>query len=387
MKSYLILVAAGSGSRMGLGFNKVLATLGGKTIIEHTLLSARNSRAFSGVVVAARQDEVGDILTIARKVFPSAKVVAGGATRQESVAHALDAVPRDADIIAVHDGARCYTASELFSDCIKSAKKYGSGVAAHISTDTVKEVRGDVFVRTLDRSNIALAETPQTFRADLLRRAYSEAEKDGFVGTDDASLVERLGVEVRMVRSLRRNDKITHKKDLAMGEFIFGGGVRTGQGMDVHAFAEGRELILGGVNIPSEKGLLGHSDADVLTHAIMDALLGAAGLGDIGEHFPDSDEQYKGVSSLRLLAHVGELLSKNGLGIGNIDATLIMQAPKVSPYKDAMAENIARTLGTEVSRINIKATTTEKLGFAGRKEGAAAFAVCTLFAVSERGGR
>jgi len=387
MKSYLILVAAGSGSRMGLGFNKVLATLGGKTIIEHTLLSARNSRAFSGVVVAARQDEVGDILTIARKVFPSAKVVAGGATRQESVAHALDAVPRDADIIAVHDGARCYTASELFSDCIKSAKKYGSGVAAHISTDTVKEVRGDVFVRTLDRSNIALAETPQTFRADLLRRAYAEAERDGFTGTDDASLVERLGVEVRMVRSLRRNDKITHKKDLAMGEFIFGGGVRTGQGMDVHAFAEGRELILGGVNIPSEKGLLGHSDADVLTHAIMDALLGAAGLGDIGEHFPDSDEQYKGVSSLRLLAHVGELLSKNGLGIGNIDATLIMQAPKVSPYKDAMAENIARTLGTEVSRINIKATTTEKLGFAGRKEGAAAFAVCTLFAVSERGGR
>ena len=196
--------------------------------------------------------------------------------------------------------------------------------------------------------------------------------KEGFKGTDDASLVERAGYEVEIVKGDYRNIKITTKEDLPMEN-------RIGTGFDVHRLTEGRDLILGGVSIPFERGLDGHSDADVLVHAVMDALLGAAAMGDIGKLFPDTDEAYRGISSIELLKRVGSLLTESFFLIGNIDVTVMAQRPKISPYTEQMRENISEALGTEKSRISIKGTTTEKLGFVGREEGIAAEAVCLIY--------
>ena len=195
---------------------------------------------------------------------------------------------------------------------------------------------------------------------------------EGYYGTDDASLVERAGYEVEIVDGDYQNIKITTKEDLPMEN-------RVGTGFDVHRFEQGRELVLGGVKLPHDRGLAGHSDADVLVHALMDALLGAAALGDIGRHFPDTDEKYRGISSMVLLAEVKALLAENFYSIGNVDVTVIAQKPKISPFIDEMRENIAEVLDIEKSRVNVKGTTTEKLGFAGREEGIAAEAVCSIY--------
>ena len=204
-----------------------------------------------------------------------------------------------------------------------------------------------------------------------MKKAYQKAFAEGFYGTDDAVLAERAGYPVTLVEGEYGNIKITTREDMPMEN-------RTGTGFDVHAFAPGRKLILGGVEIPYERGLDGHSDADVLVHALMDALLGAAAMGDIGRHFPDTDQQYKGISSMVLLRQVGEKLAEAGYSIVNADVTVMAQAPKISPYIDEMRSNIAGTLNVDKSRINIKGTTTERLGFVGRKEGIAAEAVCSI---------
>ena len=214
-------------------------------------------------------------------------------------------------------------------------------------------------------------QTPQGFRFGLLKEAFEKAMAEGFYGTDDASLVERLGHAVAIVPGEYTNIKITTPEDLTME-------MRIGTGYDVHKLVEERDLILGGVNIPYEKGLLGHSDADVLTHALMDALLGAAALGDIGKLFPDNDDSFKGISSIELLKRVKSALDDKGYSLGNADVTVICQKPKLAGYIDEMRKNIAQALDTDVDRISIKATTTEKLGFTGRGEGIAAEAVCIL---------
>ena len=226
--------------------------------------------------------------------------------------------------------------------------------------------------RSVNREDYYAVQTPQGFKKSILIEAYDKAMRDGFTGTDDASLVERAGYEVEIVKGDYRNIKITTKEDLPMEN-------RIGTGFDVHAFSEGRDLILGGVRIPFEKGLAGHSDADVLTHALMDALLGAAALGDIGRLFPDTDEDYRGISSMVLLKRVAGLIADNFFSIGNIDITLIAQRPKISPYTEEMRSSIAAVLGIDKSRISIKGTTTEKLGFVGREEGIAAEAVCLIY--------
>ena len=195
---------------------------------------------------------------------------------------------------------------------------------------------------------------------------------EGYYGTDDASLVERAGYEVEIVDGDYQNIKITTKEDLPMEN-------RVGTGFDVHRFEQGRELVLGGVKLPHDRGLAGHSDADVLVHALMYALLGAAALGDIGRYFPDTDEKYRGISSMVLLAEVKALLAENFYSIGNVDVTVIAQKPKISPFIDEMRENIAEVLDIEKSRVNVKGTTTEKLGFTGREEGIAAEAVCSIY--------
>ena len=206
---------------------------------------------------------------------------------------------------------------------------------------------------------------------ELIKRAFEKAYTDNYYGTDDAVLVERLGKEVSIARGSYSNIKITTREDLPLN-------VRVGMGYDVHKLTEERKLILCGVNIPFEKGLLGHSDADVAVHALMDAMLGAAAMGDIGRHFPDTDERYKGISSIILLKKVKELIDQEGYTVGNVDITIMAQKPKLAPYIEEMRKNVAGVLKLEIGDVNVKATTTEKLGFVGREEGIAAEAVCII---------
>ena len=224
----------------------------------------------------------------------------------------------------------------------------------------------------VDRSEYCSVQTPQGFRKADLMEAHDKALREGIQATDDAMLVELAGFPVEVVDGDYQNIKITTREDLPIEN-------RTGIGFDVHALTEGRRLILGGVDIPFERGLDGHSDADVLVHALMDALLGAAALGDIGCHFPDTDDAYKGISSMLLLQKVRDLLSENFFSIANVDMTIMAQRPRIGPHIEAMRENIAEVLGIGKSRINIKATTTERLGFVGREEGIAAEAICSIY--------
>ena len=275
-------------------------------------------------------------------------IVCGGSERQESVYNALQEVNRKrpgVEYVLIHDGARPYVNEETVLGVIKAAAENGAAAACVAMKDSVRKTFGE---------------------------AYDKALKEGYRGTDDASLVERAGYEVKVVDGDYQNIKITTREDLPVES-------RVGTGFDVHRFETGRNLILGGVKIPYENGLAGHSDADVLLHALMDALLGAAALGDIGVHFPDTDDRYKGISSLILLSKVRELLNENFYSIGNVDITVIAQKPKISPYTEEMKSKISSVLKIEKNRINIKGTTTEKLGFTGRGEGIAAEAVCSIY--------
>ena len=273
----------------------------------------------------------------------------------------------------VHDGARPYVTTRVIEDTIVKTIQAGAAVAAVPVTDTIKEIApGDVgSITTLDRSRLYAAQTPQGFEAALIRQAYENAKKEGLSATDDAQLVEMMGHRVALAQGDYANIKITTPSDLPVRQ-------QAGTGFDAHRLVDGRPLILAGIQIPFEKGLLGHSDADVLTHAIMDALLGAAGMGDIGHHFPDTDEKYRGISSVILLEKVVALIKAKGFSINNVDATLMAQRPKIAPYIPSMTQKLSQVMGMPPGRLNIKATTTEKLGIPGREEGMAAEAVCIL---------
>jgi 2-C-methyl-D-erythritol 4-phosphate cytidylyltransferase/2-C-methyl-D-erythritol 2,4-cyclodiphosphate synthase len=375
--SYMIVVAAGSGARMGAKVNKVLMRLGHATVLGHSLKAIFKSRCFENVLIVCRTEERPRIDQIAKGALKKGyTLVDGGKERQDSVHNALNLIPESALIIAVHDAARCFLDEKLIRRCVESAQKYGTGIAGRKSVDTVKIISEGKITKTLNRDSVALIETPQAFDAQLLKKAYEKAYEDGFYGTDDAMLVERMGIEPRFVESSPGNVKLTNLNDLEYGRFIFSKRQveRIGQGFDVHAFQEGRDLILGGVKIPYEKGLLGHSDADVLVHAVMDSLLGAAGFADIGRCFPDTDEKYKDINSLILLKKVGEMLVRANCHINNIDVTLMMEQPKIAGYIGEMKKNIADALFICADNINIKATTLEGLGFVGRSEGVAALA-------------
>lgn len=374
---YAVIPAAGEGRRLGAGKNKLFLKMGETTILERTLLAFDRAGGFDGVVLVCKKEEIAQISALARRSYHGPLYFAqGGDTRQQSVYNGLRALPEQAVIVAVHDAARCFVSSELIRRCVESAFRFGSGVAGRRCVDTVKlaDAEGNLS-GTVDRAKVVLMETPQVFRRDILVKAYEQAKREGRIATDDSSLVEQLGIKPRLVESDCDNYKITTPLDLKRGGCEQ---MRIGYGVDAHRLAEGRALILGGVEIPFEKGLDGHSDADVLVHAVMDALLGAAGLGDIGEQFPDGDEAYLGISSLLLLQKVAGLLEECGWSVGNVDATVVAQAPKLSPYKDQMRRQIAQALGVDAAKISVKATTTEKMGPEGRGEGISAVAACIL---------
>lgn len=380
----VIIAAAGSGMRMGSGIPKQYMEIGGKPVLTRAIEAFENNAFIDHIYVVVHEDYAHYCQKEIIEKFSFEKVkavVTGGKERQDSVYGALGAMEEDVDLVLVHDGARPFVEEHTINLLLETALAHGAGVVAVPVKDTVKVAEDQVVVDTPERKTLYSIQTPQGFWKGLLTAAYENAFEQNYYGTDDAVLVEKLGQKVYLVKGEYHNIKITTREDLVLGEAMLSEkeerdrempDFRTGIGYDVHQLVPDRKLILGGVEIPFEKGLLGHSDADVLTHAIMDALLGAAALGDIGRHFPDKDPAYKGISSIRLLEHVRTLLTDRGYSIGNIDAVVIAERPKVAPYIDQMIGHIAGALKIENHRINIKGTTSEQLGFCGRGEGIAA---------------
>ena len=378
-----VLVAAGASTRMG--FDKLSVDLGGETVLH------RSIRAF------AQCPQVDEIVLVAGKnrAFVEAQaadckkpvqIVTGGATRAESAKNGVLAAR--GTLVAVHDAARPFVSAAVIEAVLDAAKQCGAAAPAVPVKDTIKQaVRGDGKTvpagcrveNTPDRSTLYAVQTPQCFdRAQYLAALEElDAEKARLV-TDDCSLFELTGRPVQLTQGDYANRKITTREDLPRPAPKEETKMRIGHGYDVHRLVEGRRLILGGVEIPFEKGLLGHSDADVLTHAVMDAVLGAAALGDIGQHFPDNEPAYAGADSLKLAQHVARILSEHGYGIGNIDATLLCQRPKLAPHIPAMRANLAEAFGLPVDAVSVKATTEEHLGFTGEGLGIAAHAVALI---------
>ena len=377
---YAIILAGGSGTRMGADRNKVLLPIGGEAAI------VRSVRAFAGLtdglVVVSRAEDADEIRRLLAAAELAANIVDGGDTRQDSVWNGLCALPAACDKVLIHDGARCLVDEDTIRRAMASVDACGTGVASIPAVDTIKQADEKGYVTgTPDRATLRAMQTPQAFDVTLIRRAHEQARQDGFLGTDDAALVERLGMPVHLTEGNRRNLKLTTPEDIAMAEALLNlvsplPRLRIGQGYDVHRLVEGRDLILCGVKVPHDRGLLGHSDADVALHALMDAMLGAMALGDIGKHFPDTDERYKGISSMTLLRHVVGLLHECHARVTNVDVTIVAQKPKLLPYIPQMRQNVADALALPLDRVNIKATTTERLGFEGREEGISAQAVC-----------
>lgn len=379
---YGVILAGGSGARMGADCNKVLLPLAGEPVI------VRAVRAFAelmdGLIVVARREDREAIRTALVQVGIAAQIVEGGDTRQASVWNGLCALPDACRYVLIHDGARCLVDAATIRRAMESVEACGTGVAAVPCVDTIKRVDADETVaETPDRAFLRAVQTPQGFAVPLLRKAHEAAQAEGWLGTDDASLVERYTGAVRLTLGDRRNIKLTTPEDMTMAEAFLQQDsmlpdLRVGQGYDVHRLVPERKLMLCGVEVPHTLGLLGHSDADVALHALMDAMLGAMALGDIGRHFPDSDPAYKGISSVKLLEHVVALLRQHHARVTNADVTIVAQKPKLLPFIPQMRENIAAALGLSVERVNVKATTTEKLAFEGREEGISAQAVCMV---------
>lgn len=369
-----------------LGADKLFLMLGDRPVLAHAVQPFQDSELVHQIVLVVGAGKVTAARRLARKLAWSkvTAVRAGGARRQDSVARGLARIA-DSQWVLVHDGARPFVDGEMIRGGLEAARQTGAAVAAVPVKDTIKVARGGLVTGSPDRDELWVAQTPQVFRYDIISRAYSSATEEA---TDDAVLVERLGIEVRLFPGSYENIKITTPDDLGVAEAILKartgvkpasrGRVRVGIGYDVHRLVEGRRLVLGGVVIPFGRGLEGHSDADVLLHSIMDALLGAAGLRDIGFHFPPTDVRYRDISSVKLLAKVSSMIAERGWRAVNVDATVVAQEPQLSGHIERMRRRIGRTLRLGAGEVGIKATTAEGLGFAGRGEGIAAFAVAML---------
>jgi len=384
-----IIAAAGRGTRFGGPLPKVFAPLAGRPMLEWSLLAYGSCARIDDIVLGVAADFVDEAWGIVeegghRSVLA---VVPGGEERPASVRAGLEALRiADPEVVCVHDGARPLIDLGTIERSIDAALAHGAAVAAVPAIDTIKQCSPDGRIEaTPVRRALYHAQTPQSFRYRLLLEAYERAEREGADVTDDASLVERIGQAVYVSEGDPDNLKVTTPQDLERAAWVLGRRaglqcppVRVGTGYDVHALVEGRALILGGVRVEYERGLAGHSDADVLFHAIADALLGAAALGDIGRHFPDTDARYAGADSAELAAQVVDLLAEAGWRPVNVDATVICQRPKLAPHIARMRANIARALALPEGAVSVKATTTEGLGFAGRGEGIAAQATVLI---------
>jgi 2-C-methyl-D-erythritol 4-phosphate cytidylyltransferase/2-C-methyl-D-erythritol 2,4-cyclodiphosphate synthase len=364
---------------MGGGTPKALMRAGGRTLLERCLETLSMAVPGGPVVVACPAGMTVEFREAAGAAGCFASFVDGGEERSDSVEAAFRAMPPEPRIIAVHDAARPFATPELFFRVSEAAARYGAAVPAIPVQDTVKIVGGGVALETPPRPLLHAVQTPQCFHHGLFAASIEEWARSGRPPvTDDAMLVERLGAAVAVVEGERGNVKITFPGDLKMAEKGEGGDFRVGQGYDLHRIAEGRQLVLGGARFDCGFGLLGHSDADVLTHAVIDAILGAAGLPDIGRLYPDSDPEYKGADSLELLRDAAARVAAAGYRVVNIDCTVVAERPKIAPVAEEICSRLAAGIGTPGVCVNVKGKTNEKLGPEGRGEAISAQAVALL---------
>ncbi|MGA9894010.1 MAG: bifunctional 2-C-methyl-D-erythritol 4-phosphate cytidylyltransferase/2-C-methyl-D-erythritol 2,4-cyclodiphosphate synthase [Xanthobacteraceae bacterium] len=382
-----VIVAAGRGERAGGGIPKQYRNVAGEPMIRPTL-RAFLQHARIGLVqpvignadAEAFRAATADMKTDVKTLAPAP----GGATRQTSVRAGLEALAaRSPALVLIHDAARPFLTSDLIDRAIAAGKASGAAVPGIAVADTVKQIdAASIVTETLDRNLLRIVQTPQVFGFDLILQAHRRAAAAGLDSfTDDAALAEWAGQRVSVFEGESGNVKVTTNEDFARAELAhlaMLGDVRTGNGFDVHAFADGDHVMLGGVRIPHSQGVTGHSDADVALHALVDAILGALADGDIGSHFPPSDPQWKGASSDRFLAFACERVRARKGIIANLDVTVVCEAPRVSPHRDAMRARIAEIAGIAADRVAIKATTSEKMGFTGRSEGIVAMATATI---------
>jgi 2-C-methyl-D-erythritol 4-phosphate cytidylyltransferase / 2-C-methyl-D-erythritol 2,4-cyclodiphosphate synthase len=439
-----IIAAGGRGTRFGAPTPKQLMAIGGRPILEWAVSAFRDHASVDEIVVSIPPELMSNPPAFLRQGSKRLRVVSGGARRQDSVANAFRATAETTEIVVIHDAARPFVSANLISRTIAAAAESGAALAALRASDTVKRVadrpaeaghhrdreadrpaeaghhrdrvtdrpaeaghhqqdrvsdghyRDDTrieVVETLPRESIFLAQTPQAFKCDVLRAALAL----GVDATDEAALAEQAGYRVRIVEGEVTNIKITTPEDLLLGEAIAGsrapdagvrlerrgtGLARTGTGYDLHRLVQGRPLVIGGITVPSNVGATGHSDADVVCHAVTDAILGAACRGDIGQHFPDSDPAWKGASSLDLLARAVRMVREDGLEVGNVDVSVILESPKIRAYIDAMRAAVAGALGVAPGLVSIKAKTNEGLDAIGRGEAIAAHAIAVLRSIS-----
>ena len=408
-----VVVAAGRGERLGMP-DKILLPLAGRPMLAHVLDAVEGAAVDAIVLVVGGHTRAAvEDLVVAGPWRKIGAIVPGGERRQDSVAAGVAAVPPAAEVVVIHDGARPLAPPALFDRCVAAAAAAGAAIAAVPVADTLKRVEGTRITSTVDRAGLWAAQTPQAFRRALLVDAIARCD-DRSVMTDEAGLCEALGIPVEVVLGSPSNLKVTRPEDLPVAEALlraaapetfgasssrFGaenerstahqagyppsggagmGPIRTGIGYDVHRFAPGRRLVLGGVVVPHPLGLDGHSDADVILHALADALLGAAALGDIGRHFPPSDPRFQDADSRDLLTQVVRLVAAAGYVPVNVDVTLIAEAPRIGPHVPAMRASIAACLGLDEAAVGLKATTNEGMGFVGRAEGVAALATATI---------
>jgi 2-C-methyl-D-erythritol 4-phosphate cytidylyltransferase/2-C-methyl-D-erythritol 2,4-cyclodiphosphate synthase len=383
MRVTAIIAAAGAGHRIGAAVPKQFLDLGGGTILERSVAAFDAHPDVTEVVVVLPESHraVAPALPSTRRPL---RVAAGGPRRQDSVANAFDLVDADADVVLIHDAARPFVTADVITRTIQAASRHGAAVTAIEATDTIKRIRRSdddrVVVETIPRETIYLAQTPQGFRRDVLAAAVALG-RSGVAATDEAALAERAGYHVHVVEGEAGNVKITTEADLSAARQRAGGRARTGRagtGYDLHRLVEGRPLVLGGVTIPSDRGALGHSDADVVCHAATDAILGAAALGDIGRHFPDTDPRWKDASSLALLEHAASMVAAAGYEVGNLDVTVILERPKIKDAIAEMRERVAAAIGQDPSRVSIKGKTNEGVDALGRGEAVAAHAIALI---------
>lgn len=376
-----VIVAAGSGTRMKC--DKMLLPLCGMSVIARTVSVFSQCGFFDEIIVVASKKNIEPFREELKKhgIENGVRITEGGATRGESSLAGIKEAK--SEYVMVHDGARALITEDIIENTLRACIRTGAAAAAVKPKDTIKTIRGDVIAATVDRESTVFIQTPQAFLRDAVEKAYESATMQE---TDDCAVVEKTGAKIEIVPGSYENIKLTTEDDLITAKELLRKrngqkgqtAMRIGTGFDTHRLTEGRDLIIGGICIPYEKGLLGHSDADVLIHAVIDALFGAAALGDIGTHFPDTDESYRGISSMLLLRHAAKKVREAGYEIGNVDTTLIAQAPKMAPYIEKMRENLASAMGLELSSVSVKAKSNEHMGFTGRGEGIEARAVALL---------
>jgi 2-C-methyl-D-erythritol 4-phosphate cytidylyltransferase / 2-C-methyl-D-erythritol 2,4-cyclodiphosphate synthase len=392
----VVIAAGGIGTRMNAGIPKQFLAIAGRPVLLHTIDSLASLDNVAQIVIALPPEHIQEAEAMLRHDPPRVEVrcLPGGRNRQESVLNGVRQAQADVAVIMVHDAVRPLCDRGMMERVLAAARDKGAAVPGLPATETIQRVsRYGRVLATPPREELYAIQTPQAFRADILLSALELANAEGFIGTDESSVVRRAGHPVFVVPGSPDNIKITRPLDLEVAALLLSkragmnnnevamsvSGFRVGHGIDYHRLVEGRKLVMGGVDIPHEKGLEGHSDADVVAHAVCDAILGAAGLGDIGTHFPDSDPTHRGRSSLDFLLEIREKMETAGWTIVNVDATIVAQKPKMSPHTAQMKKNIARSLGVRDDDIGVKATTTEGMNAEGRGEGISAQAIALIY--------